>query len=77
MTSPSGLWIAMSVRYFGVMVATMWTPTNSIARMQRAMIQCSPRWSGVKRTAGVIGSLLSRFADSPSPRPVRRSKETR
>ena len=31
---PSGLWIATSVRYFGMTVETMPTPMNSMARMQ-------------------------------------------
>ena len=59
-------------RYFGVMVETMPTPMNSIARMQTAMSQCSTRCSGVKRRMTACGEaaqlvirrLPSRFADS-------------
>ena len=40
---PSGLWMDTSVRYFGSMVDTMPTPMNSMARMQTAISQCSPR----------------------------------
>ena len=40
---PSGLWIDTSDRYFGMMVDTMPTPMNSMARMHTAMTQCSRR----------------------------------
>ncbi|MNG25853.1 hypothetical protein D3C84_1107640 [compost metagenome] len=36
---PNGLWIETSIRYAGVIVETMPTPMNSIARIQIAMPQ--------------------------------------